>query len=349
MKRFGAVILAAALLAGCNGVNYKITGVDMPEEITEVKLLTADGATVLTEATVDTDGKAALKGKCDEPMLAILTDGDENPLTVVFVESGDIVVSYDPAYDEFTVSGTAANDNFVTANERLDMIRARFYQVDDDDEEAQQAIVDAYTAEVNQIIDENNDNILGAYLFTNIAANMMEPAEIHERIARFPKQIRELEAVRELNDYAAASLKVGEGERYVEIEAADLEGETVTLSSLVDAGNWVLVDFWATWCGPCRGEIPYLREAWAQFSDKNFVILGVSLDNDLEAWRTYVEDNDMVWINVSGIDGERKSPAAEAYAVRSIPSNFLISPEGVIVARNLRGEGVAETLSKYLD
>ena len=133
-----------------------------------------------------------------------------------------------------------------------------------------------------------------------------------------------------------------EGQTYTDISAVDAGGKTVALSSVVGKGKWVLVDFWATWCGPCRAELPYLKAAYKKYADKGFVIYGVSLDRKAEDWVSFVKDNEMTWINVLDEGGK----AAAVYGVRYIPSNFLVSPEGKIVATGLRGEGVGEKLAE---
>ena len=110
----------------------------------------------------------------------------------------------------------------------------------------------------------------------------------------------------------------------------------------------MVVDFWATWCGPCCREIPHLREAYAACKSKGLEIYGVSLDNDAAKWKTFVADNDMPWINVLGVSADKRSDAAAMYGISSIPANFLISPEGIIVARDLRGENIKARLEEAM-
>ena len=109
-----------------------------------------------------------------------------------------------------------------------------------------------------------------------------------------------------------------------------------------------MLDFWATWCGPCCREIPHLREAYAACKSKGLEIYGVSLDNDAAKWKTFVADNDMPWINVLGVSADKRSDAAAMYGISSIPANFLISPEGIIVARDLRGENIKARLEEAM-
>jgi len=127
----------------------------------------------------------------------------------------------------------------------------------------------------------------------------------------------------------------------------DPDGKPVKLSDF--RGKYVLIDFWASWCSPCRQENPNLVKAYAQFKNKNFEILGVSLDNPNAetAWLNAIERDRMTWTQVSDLQGW-KNQAALLYGVEGIPQNFLIDPKGVIIAKNLRGEELIRTLSSLL-
>ena len=132
-----------------------------------------------------------------------------------------------------------------------------------------------------------------------------------------------------------------------EISLPDPEGETVSLSSL--RGKYVLLDFWAAWCGPCRQENPYLVQAYNNYHDKGFDIYQVSLDRTREAWlRGIEEDNLNRWTHVSDLQfwGSKVVPL---YRIEGIPANFLLDREGRIIAVNLRGEALERTLSEILN
>lgn len=130
--------------------------------------------------------------------------------------------------------------------------------------------------------------------------------------------------------------------------AFNLAGEEVRLRDVLRENKYTLVEFWASWCGPCIAEIPHLQEAYERFRRSGFEILAVNLDDDPENWRVASEeDYDINWLNVS--DNQAfGSPVAKLYRVKAIPANFLVSTEGKTVARRLRGTNVSETLAGLL-
>ena len=131
----------------------------------------------------------------------------------------------------------------------------------------------------------------------------------------------------------------------VDFTQLDDKGNEFKLSSY--NGKYVLVDFWASWCVPCRAENPNLLKAYNELKDKNFEIVGVSLDDSKAAWLNAVKKDGMPWMQVSDLKGF-KTEVAVKYGISAIPQNFLINPEGVIVAKNLRGEQLTETLKKFV-
>jgi len=125
----------------------------------------------------------------------------------------------------------------------------------------------------------------------------------------------------------------------------DPDGHPVSLADF--RGKYVLIDFWASWCGPCRKENPTVVKAFNTFKDRNFTILGVSLDNNRQAWLAAIERDGLAWTHVSDLKGW-KNQVAVAYHVENIPQNLLIDPEGKIVAKNLRGEALMQELTRLI-
>lgn len=138
------------------------------------------------------------------------------------------------------------------------------------------------------------------------------------------------------------------GVMYTDLVMNDLTGKEVKLSQWAGKGKYVLVDFWASWCGPCRAEMPNVVAAYKKYAGKkNFEIVGVSFDSKADAWKKAVSDLGMTWPQMSDLKGW-KCAAAEAYGVSAIPSNVLLDPQGKVVASDLRGDDLQNKLKELL-
>lgn len=269
------------------------------------------------------NGNFAFSTAVQLPELYGLTlDTNRTPL-YVFLEDAPITVAFDADdYRNSVVTGSKAHDRFVDYNERQ-----RNVQIAD-------------------FIKEDPASITTAYVLYRNFAYRMGPQEIREHTALLAPSLQNTQYVTVLHGLANTLETVLPGNKAPDFTSTAPDGSTVRFSDHLGKG-YVLLDFWAAWCGPCRRENPNVVAAYQQYKDKGFTVFGVSLDKTKAAWLKAIEADGLTWPHVSELTFW-DSKAAAIYGVRAIPSNFLIGPDGTIVARNLRGEELHNKLKELI-
>ncbi len=330
------VLLAAATLAvgcGANG-GYTLKGNIEGVDTKMVYLNVYDGVkeNVIDSAEMKEDGTFEFSGKVDMPIVATLTNDKKNMFGMLFLENNDI-----------TIEGSANGESpmVVTGSENqiiYDSLGAKIEKAVSEEE---------FHSILNATIAENSDKVIAPFMVANALAYSLGANELQAYVDGFDKSIMESVYVKAIQDRIEKLKKTEVGQPFIDFTSKDVEGNEIALSSVVGEGKWVLLDFWASWCGPCRAENPHVVEAYNNYKDKGFVVFGYSLDQDGDDWREAVEKDGLEWTNVSDLALWGSAPS-NAYAVSSIPSNVLINPEGIIVAKNLRGDDLTKFLEENL-
>ncbi|MBV7531843.1 TlpA disulfide reductase family protein [Chitinophaga sp. sic0106] len=188
-------------------------------------------------------------------------------------------------------------------------------------------------------------SVASIWLMLNELRNRLQPDAFKQLFAGLDKSVQNSKYGEMATAYIKSAYKNALGVAAEDFAQEDMKGQLVKLSSF--KGKYVLVDFWASWCGPCRQENPNVVKAYNKYKDKNFTILGVSLDQDKARWLRAITQDGLGWTQVSDLKGWGNEVAVQ-YGIQSIPSNFLVDPAGNIIARNLRGEALEAKLAELL-
>ncbi len=338
MKKLLILAAIAAMLIGC-GKKYTING-DV-SGLTGSVILINEKSDTIHEATV-TNGKFTMSGKADKTSVGFISNNGM-PIAMLFIEPGTITISGDME-NGFDATGTICNDKNTAFNEEQMAYWERFFNAGSDEE--RQTIAEELKDRIQVLMDENLDNYFGLYLLTGIL-NEWDTDTVIAQLDKFSPEVQASELAQEIRKHAEIKSKTEVGKQYTDISLPDADGNTITLSSVVGEGKYVLLDFWASWCTPCMMELPYLVKAYENYNDKGFEIYGVSLDQKEADWKRAMEDNRMTWFNVSALENEELIQSInQTYAIESIPANFLIGPDGTIVAKDLRGTDVETKLAE---
>lgn len=350
MKKY-FLFLAAALMVACGGnvqkesdevkgvtVNVNLEGIAGVEPGATVAIAVMGEKEPAVEAVLAEDMTCALETEIAGVQFGSFLVNGQQYAAIVF-DGNDITVVCDAETGDLSFDGSALHKELKSAMEGVMEIMYSETSTEED-----------LINYLDKYVVEHKDSATSLYLLQYYTMFGGDEARFAELFNMLEGDFEHLYFYDEFTKHIENAVNTVIGAELKDLQLPDAEGNIISVAELCKSGKYVLVDFWATWCGPCRGEIPYLVKAYEKFAPKGLEIYGVSFDrNGTEAkWQEFVKANGMSWVNVWGTDAEGGWSVAEHLNVKGIPANFLYSPEGKLVAKNLRGEDVEKILAEHI-
>ncbi|KIC92843.1 TlpA disulfide reductase family protein [Flavihumibacter solisilvae] len=374
MKRLLCTLLACTpLLLTAQQPSFSLQGslkrITLPSD--KIYLEFRNGKEWKKDSAVLTDGEYKFTGELTEPKLASLSvfqpekdNSSRRMVMQVFLEPGLIRVIHTDSFSNGSVSGSKAHEDYLDLQRQAkpyltqrDGLRGTYINArkagDKDGMEAVEKQLEEVDRELRgrvygAFVRESPASPTALYALTQFAGYDLEPGKVEPLFNLLPAATRNYPTAQDLNEKIIIAKKTAVGQVAMDFTQNDTLGNPVSLSSF--RGKYLLVDFWASWCGPCRQENPNVVKAFETYSRKGFYILGVSLDrpNGREKWLKAINDDGLAWAHVSDLKFW-ENEVARQYGINAIPQNLLIDPNGKIIARNLRGEELQDKLREIFN
>lgn len=369
-------MLAAPVIVAAQEDTYTLKGKFQSAQAAGKVYLTyyKDGTTKRDSATVQ-NGVFELKGPVDGPQQVYMTyvnksasadkrsrNGDSRSM---YVDKGTTFMNITDSIKTATIPGSVINADYARyeavlkqAEAESSKLKKEYYALTseqrknaetvkaleeriDKAENAQEELMATY-------IKQNPDSYFSLLALQKVGGPYMNAAKVEPLFKKLSGRLQSSAAGQLMAANIAGAKATEVGNMAPNFGHKDVTGKMVKLSDY--KGQYVLLDFWASWCGPCRAENPKVLKAYNAFKSKNFTVLGVSIDREdaRDKWLKAIKDDGMPWMQLIDSDNTDKTSASNLYAIKAIPSNFLIDPNGKIIAKNLRGEALEKKLAEVI-
>ena len=342
---------------------FVLTGNADVSDGTKIYVLQADqnNQPYIKDSTTVQSNNFKFQGISSTPQISYIQVEGVNGYVLAILENGDIKADlFKDSISKSKVYGTKSNDDFIKYKSETKFL------VDDMNNisyEAQDAIMTGDVATASELEKEYNSKEREVMLYewdfiidnldSYMSALLLEVFMIENKVNKdsiidvyesFSNRIKVSDVGKNIADLLSQyENPIEVGEIAPDFTAPSINGDDVSLSEEVSNNNVTLLDFWAAWCRPCRVENPNLVRLYKAYNKNGFDIIGVSLDRTKEQWEQAVEDDNLLWTQVSNLNFWN-DPIARRYSIRAIPQSFLINKEGVVIGKNLRGNDLEESI-----
>lgn len=371
MKKTILIVATALTTFACNQlkdnefiISGEAAGVENGKKVF-VEIQTETGSLAKDTAIV-TDGKFELKGFTEGIDLGFIRIENEQINLPIILEEGKIKVTIvKDSLHKSTLGGTNNNDKFQKFNTESRVISEKVTKFEKDNRSVmQKAQMSNDTVTINKImkdykkfqdemneyskkfIKENNDAYLSVLLLENfLMRQYLTPEEVKGFYEKLDKNLLETKSAKNIKKVLDSMTEISTGKPASNFSAPSPDGKTISLKESL--GKVTIIDFWASWCGPCRSENPNVVAMYNELHDKGLNIIGVSLDKDATKWKEAIAKDKLTWAHVSNLKFWDE-PIAKQYNVQSIPATFILDAKGNIVAKDLRGDALKAKVKELL-
>ena len=350
-----------AMLCACQpaqqGNKYTVTGEleDSAHHGKKIYIMRYDD-NMYVDSTLIEGNKFVFEGEVDTAAFCRI-DVSRNAFANFILEGGDVKVNL-KAYNK--PSGTPQNEEMRTISQEQDSIFAYIgrkkgeinRQYTDDGEKASEAmkelieeIKSTLQTRCKELYAYHDDDAVGFFLLSSAFFNELDLNVKLEILSTFGPWLKSRRLVKETLANLEALKKTAEGMPFTDIKGKDVEGNPVALSDYVGKGNYVLLDMWASWCGPCKWEVPYLQKLYNRYKDKGLTVLGLFVWDKEENLKKSMEEEGIVWPQIVSVEN---MDAMNSYGIDGIPHIILFAPDGTILKRNLRGQNMIDTVDEVM-
>jgi thiol-disulfide isomerase/thioredoxin len=360
MRKIYLLIAIVLILASCNKKEqYTISGSVVDTTKTTIYLQQRiDGNWKNIDSARLINGKFEMKGKIDVVQEYYLSKSDHDKI-MLFLENCPVAVTSDSAMIGLAkVKGGSVQDLYNTYMagylKQTDTMTELEIQWNKEQNPELKKKIEAKLDSLDQkltgyqekFMTDNPASPVAAYLLTRIQYGK-NAEKLSKLLSKLDASLNKTESYKAMVKRTDALMKVSVGKVAPDFALTTPEEKSLKLSEVYSQNKLTLVDFWASWCGPCRAENPNVVTAFNKYNSKGFSVFGVSLDKDKDRWLKAISDDKLAWQHVSDLKGWNNA-AAGLYAVNSIPANFLLDNKGTIIATNLRGEELMKKLEELL-